>query len=284
MKYVMYTNFGRLVRENGFRDALKIAKSIGFLGVEIADSALTAEKSLVPSVEVARDYRKILEEEKMEIACYSVGLTLYQAPEVTNALKMHAEIAAALGSPYLHHTLCLGSVVNGKTPNYDEVLADVVPRAVEVARYCRDLGLTCIYEDQGPFFNGIDGFGTFLREMKAQCDNVGVCCDFGNIMFADCGASEFISAFFEDIKHVHLKDYLKTSEKDDREGRWHTTKKGDYLLGVPTGEGSVDFAAGLRLLKNAGYDGYFAFEQELTFPEPFIADTKHAMVYLDGMF
>ena len=276
----MYTYVAKLVRENGFRQALKIAKSIGFSGIEIADSAIVADKALISSVNMAKEYRHILDEEEMNIACYSVGVTLYQSPEAEQGLKMHAEYAAVLGSPYFHHTLCLSSLFNGCEPSYEEVLCDVLPRSIEVARHAQKLGLTCIYEDQGSFFNGIEGFGRFYDAIRSECDNVGVCADFGNILFADLNVSEFVEVFLKDIKHVHLKDYLKTSIKENRQERWHVTQKGDYLIGVPTGNGSVDFTAGLRLLKKAGYNGYYAFEQELPFPEPFIADTKQAMQQL----
>lgn len=281
MKFSMYTNFGRLVRENGFEKALKMAKEIGFSGVEIIDCSVTEGTMLIPTTKKAEEYRRLIAKEQMSVACYSVGLSLYNADYVTKALKMHAEIAASLGSPFLHHTLCLGSV-DGVT--YDEVLADVLPRAIEVANYAKSLGLTCIYEDQGLYFNGVESFGKFFAAIKEKCDNVGVCCDFGNILFADCGAAEFISAFKNDIKHVHFKDYLKLQSRDEREGNWHVTKGGAFLIGVPTGEGSVDFYEGLKLLKQAGYDGFFSAEQELPFPEPFISDTKKAMTYLKGLF
>lgn len=284
MKFVMYTYFDKLVRENGFREALRIAKSVGFSGVEIADGAMTADKALIPSLEAAKEYRRILEEEDMIISCYTVGVSLYQAPEATECLKMHADYAAAMGAPYLHHTLCFASSKGENAPTYDEVLADVLPRAIEVANYCKPLGITCIYEDQGDFFNGVEGFGKFFRAIKAECDNVGVCGDFGNILFADEGAPEFIEAFLPDIKNVHLKEYLMRSEKDERPGRWHTTQKGHYLIGVPTGEGSVDFATGLRMLKETGYHGCFSLEQELAFPEPFLFDSKQAMEYFETLF
>lgn len=281
MKFAMYTYFGRLVHEVGFEEALKKAKSIGFSAVEIVDYTISLDKTSDSPVQTAQKYREMVEREQMSVACYSVGVSLYNSPEVTEALKVHAEVAAALGSPFLHHTLCLGSAGGA---SYDDVLADVLPRAIEVADYAKKLGVTCIYEDQGMYFNGVEGYGKFLNAIKERCDNVGVCCDFGNILFADCGAPEFIAAFSNDIKHVHFKDYLKLKEQDDREGRWHTTKGGDYLIGVPTGNGSVDFATGFELLKKAGYDGFVSAEQELEFPEPFITDTKQAMVYLKNLF
>ena len=280
MKYVMYTYFDRLVKENGFREALRIAKRIGFSGIEIIDGAVTADKAIFSSFDSAKEHRKILEEEGMTVACYSVGVTLYRSPAVTEGLKMHAEYAAALGAPYLHHTLCLDKV----DVSYDEVLADVLPRAIEVANVCRSLGLTCIYEDQGFVFNGVDNFGRFFFAMKAVCDNVGVCADFGNILFADEDAPSFIEAFLPHIKHVHLKDYRKTSERDPNALRCHQTKGGNYLVGVPTGSGSVSFEKGIRLLKQANYSGYCAFEQELAFPEPFLSDTRVAMSSFNKLF
>jgi len=284
MKCVMYTHFDKLVYEKGFREALRIAKSIGFSGIEIIDCAITPDGMMIPSIEVAKEYRRILAEEEMTVACYSVGITLFQTTIAVEGLKIHADYAATIGAPYLHHTLCMRSAIDDDAPSYDEVFFDVLPRAIEVADYCKTLGMTCIYEDQGHYFNGVENFGRIYRAIKEKCENVGVCCDFGNILFADCHVQPFIKAFLTEIKHVHFKDYHMTPVKDNRKGHWHTTRGGNYLIGVPTGEGAVDFESGLHLLKKAGYDGFFAFEQELSYPDPFISDTKQAMVYLDGLF
>ena len=284
MKFVMYTYFDKLVRENGFREALKIAKSIGFSGIEFVDGGIFPDKTLTPSLEAAKEYRRILEEEDMIISCYTVCISIYKSSEATEGLKKHAEYAAAMGAPYLHHPLCFESSKGEHAPSYEEVLADVLPRAAEVAKSARDLGVTCIYEDQGEYLNGVEGFGGFFSALKAECDNVGVCGDFGNIHFVDESAPDFIGAFLPEIKNVHVKDYFITPEKDDRQGGWMTTAKGDYIIAAPIGEGSVDFVTGMRLLRDAGYDGYFSIEQLLPFPEEFIADAKNAMKYLSDLF
>lgn len=273
-KCSMYSYFSQLAREYGFRKAVKTAKAMGFCGVEILDTAMSAERALFSSLKDVREARAILEEEHMIVVCYSVATTLYRSNEAVEALKMHAEYASVLGSPFLHHTLYLDLNADVDELPYEKVCKDVLPRAIEVAEYCKKLNLTCLYEDQGMYFNGIENFGKFYRSIKKNCDNVGVCGDFGNSLFVDCAPSEFLMAFASEIRHVHIKDYFRQSTVPDNVEQWHRTKGGNYLIGTATGHGVVDIPACMRVLVNCGYGGYYSLEQELQYPEPFCSDVQ----------
>lgn len=69
----------------------------------------------------------------------------------------------------------------------------------------------------------------------------------GEILSQPNAAFGFIARFPDRIRHVHLHDnHGGTEVKDD--------------LHLPIGEGSIDFAAILRELRAAGYDGGLSFE------------------------
>ena len=66
--------------------------------------------------------REAMAAEGVSVACYSVGATLYGSDAVEECLLRHIEVAAALGSPLLHHTLIFSTREAG--PAFEEALAD----------------------------------------------------------------------------------------------------------------------------------------------------------------
>ena len=76
----------------------------------------------------------------------------------------------------------------------------------------------------------------------------------GQILSQPNAAFDFIARFPGRIRHVHLHDnHGGTGVEDD--------------LHLPVGEGSIDFAAILRDLRTAGYDGGFSFEIKAAYVE-----------------
>jgi len=142
---------------------------------------------------------------------------------------------------------------------FDEALRLIVPVAVRVAKYAYSLGVRCIYEDQGRFFNGVEKFGAFFRAVKAACPYVGVCGDVGNILFVDESPVDFFQAFSKEIAHVHVKDYTPT-ERNEHSPEWSISPRGNAFRECVIGTGCVDLVSCLEILKAAGYTGAFAFE------------------------
>ena len=282
MHFTMYVNFIELLAELGPEAAAKKVKEMGFESVEVLESTAPGHPTVIPDVDTARRVRQIFEAEGLHFACYSVGTNLYHAPENEASLCRHAEIACALGAPYLHHTSLPGLVLTEDSPAFEEAITVAADAAARVANYAATLGLTCIYEDQGMYVNGIEGFGRFLAEMKKRCSNVGVCADTGNIMFADETPAPFFEAFKDDIKHVHFKDYL-WAEGPESPGRyWLPTKGGHFVRPTWVGDGVIDLEACMKVLKSIGYDGALAYEAD--HPEPYEEGVKQAMAHMRRFF
>lgn len=90
-----------------------------------------------------------------------------------------------------------------------------------------------------------DHFAPAFRRLPALCMTLDL--GHGEILSRPNAAFDFIARFPDRIRHVHLHDnHGGTEVKDD--------------LHLPVGEGSIDFAAILRELRAAGYDGGFSFE------------------------
>ncbi len=278
MEFTMYDQFTELVLSRGVEAAAAYARGHGFSSVEFLGT-LTPP---VQSVAEARRVRSVLEHHGLPVACYSVGTSLYRSPQEEERLLKHAEWAAELGSPFLHHTLLSSLVPLSEQPDFASVLADVLPRAVRVARYAAQLGLTCLYEEQGLYFNGVHNFGAFYGAVRKEASNVGVCGDLGNILFADEAPEAFVRAFAPEIRHVHIKDYCVTPQALHAGSM--RSWSGKYLTETPVGRGDAHVAACLSILRDAGYKGRTALEIGFRFPDEYEAVAKKNMEYLRDLF
>ena len=282
MNYCMYANFPEMLQQEGIEAAAAYAKSLGFSSVEMLEFIYKEKPPCVTSTEEATRIREVLRSFGLSVACYSVAVGLWEegmTPDtVTDSekrLMQYAEWAAALGSPFLHHTLTLGTPTDKLT--VEETLNAILPAAIRVARYAHSLGVTCIYEEQGPFFNGVEGFGRFFWAIKEACPYVGVCGDMGNTLFVDESPVDFFRAYAKEIKHVHVKDYTLHTQRDERHG-WSVSAGGTWLRGAVIGQGQLDLAACLSELRRVGYDGIFSFEN--THDVPFADGVRMGMDFL----
>ncbi len=286
MNFAMYAGFSALVKEQGIERAAARAAALGFSSVEILDFAGKAGYTPVfDGVDAAKRAGDVLRRHGLSVACYSVAGTLVTLDgavrvreDAVAEMKRYAELAAALGSPFLHHTLIVKLALPAGAPTFGEVLMPVVGAAAEIAAHCAALGLTCLYEDQGMYFNGVENFGTFLAEMKKRCTNIGVCADLGNTLFADESPVPFLRAFCSDVKHVHLKDYhVGVSEPAPLHSRG-----GVGLADAVVGQGDVDVATCLQILREQGYGGAFALEDH--YCEPYESSVQAAIQLVKAHF
>ncbi len=279
MQFTMYSRFTSMLEQLGAEAAAEYAADHGFSSVEMLEFANPARPSVIPDRETAKNVRKILAQRGLTVACYSVCATLYRNPGAEESLRHHAEIAAELGCPFLHHTLLPWLKKTDDLPSFDEALEITADAAAGVAEYAAPLGVTCLYEDQGLYANGVTGFGTFYREIRNRTANVGVCGDVGNVLFVDESPIPFFREFIGEIRHVHIKDYhYRTDTSVSPGARWHETGNGNWVSDCIFGQGDIDIAGCLEILKNAGYTGALAFENE--HPEPFDTGIKQCMDYL----
>ena len=270
MKFAMYSRFLPTLARLG---AEACADELVRLGLSHAETlAVTGSPlpEIINDTKKAEAVRKVFASRGLSFACYSVGTCLWQNPDAERELLYHAEIAAALGSPYLHHTLLSWFRLPECPPDPDDAIAFASEAAVRVAKAAAPLGISCIYEDQGLYCNGVEGFGKFYSEVKRVCPSVGVCGDMGNSLFVGTEPEVFFRAFAKEIRHVHVKDYLRKTS-DEMPGKyWLPIENGKnhvWVRDTIVGDGTINFAACMEVLHSVGYDGVFALELE--HPEPF---------------
>ena len=255
MKLSNYGQFHDDLKLRGIEYAAEHTVILGFDSVEFLGLSQAAKD---PSATA-----RILASHGLSVSCFSEGINLLDTSrrslsEMIDHLCRCGDSAAELGSPFLHHTLILPLTLPPNAPELSEVLPIMTDAAEQVANYCEKLGLVCLYEPQGMYFNG-NGLEIFFDEMKKRCRNIGICGDVGNSLFVDYSPSLVFDKFAPQVKHVHLKDYLvEETELQGRKG--HRSRGGKWLYDTELGEGVVDIPYCMSKLKEVGYSGAYSFE------------------------
>lgn len=280
MEFTMFYGFNQRISAMGFEKAIIEVKELGFSSVELLGNTNPGTRDAVRDLLEAKYLRSLLKRYDIYEACYSVVADFWNNPNVEEGLKKHIEIAAELGSPYVHHTVLPGNYTpETGGPSHEDAIKRAVECSVRTADFAKDFGITCLYEDQGNYANGVKGFGDFYNEVKKSCSNVGVCADLGNILFVDEDPQPFIETYIQDVRHVHIKDYLRKYQKESPGERWAAGKNNSWMRDTVVGDGVIDVEACIKILKDAGYNGCFAFENG--HKEPYLPGTQQAMYLLN---
>lgn len=245
MKIASYNTFFSDLKLHGFEYALAHTAALGYDGVEILYLS-----GRLASLDDAKRARERFDAYGLDVVCYSVcvNLTPDRSAIAEAELRHHAALASILGSPYLHHTLACALRKSDNAPAYDDIFDHVLQTARRVADACAEQGLTCLYEPQGLYFNGIDGLGRFFTEIKRTHGNVGICGDMGNSLFVGCDPVSVFAHFKDDIRHLHAKNFLITSQNDP-DHKCFPLQNGTWLCDVGfEQQGAVDLCGCLSAL------------------------------------
>lgn len=255
MKFTNYSQFHEDLKARGIEYAAEHTVTLGFDSVEFLGLTQAAKDSAATA--------RVLSSHGLSVSCFSEGINLLDTSrrslsEMIDHLCRCGDAAAELGSPYLHHTIVLPLALPPNAPELSEILPRMSDAAERVANYCEKLGLICLYEPQGMYFNG-KGLEIFFDEMKKRCRNIGICGDVGNSLFVDYSPSIVFDKFATQVKHVHLKDYFVTDAPRENV-KSYKTLGGKYLSDAELGAGAVDIPYCMSKLQDAGYSGAYSFE------------------------
>lgn len=279
----MYSNFTDTVKKEGIVKAAETAASLGFDSVEFLD--MQSRNAIIPDRETAKKYRRVLENHGLTVSCFSFGISILDPADpsidtenAVDRLLHSAEMAALVGSPYLHHTLILNLRYSPEAyeKDFKAVTERLLPHVCRIADRCSEFGITALYEPQGFYVNGKERFPEFYRAVKEKCPDVGICGDIGNPYFSDWRGEDFVTEMASEIRHVHLKDYKLYSAYTLPDGvKAYTSMNGTSLQPVLMGKGDIDIPYCLDTLKKAGYNGALAFESEYRSSEEIAEDVKY---------
>jgi inosose dehydratase len=92
---------------------------------------------------------------------------------------------------------------------------------------------------------------------------VGLCLDTGHAAYGGGSALELLARYGDRIRHVHFKDCEPKVAERARQEQWDYQTALRHGLFCELGKGSVDFAAVLQGLDQAGYGGWSGVEQDV---------------------
>lgn len=249
MKIALYTP--PFTNMTSYYEMVDVAKKYGIKYME----TITLMELSDPDVEFAKKLYEYASERGIAFSCVSVyaNVSIESFDADVTRLKGFVDVAKALHSPYIHHTIVpeYESFAN-ISDNLDALYENGVKAVKEISSYAKSQGITALYEPQGYLFNGVKT----LEKLTSEVKDVGLVGDFGNVFFVDERITPILKAFPDKIKNVHLKDYLVVESASE----CCTSKFGTHFIDRPLGCGEVDFEEAFTALREIGYDGCVALE------------------------
>lgn len=183
-------------------------------------------------------------------------------------IKRQIDVAHRLGIPMVRHDLASSGSPSGE--NSERAFEHFLPFAVESARaladYAGERGISTLLEDHGMFVNGSDRVLRVIDEVDRP--NYGLLLDTGNFRCVDEDTLVAVKNCLAAAKMVHLKDFFVRKNEtlhglDQVCSAWFPSASGEYRLrGSILGQGDLDVWNSLKLIRDAGYDGYVSIEFE----------------------
>ena len=241
-------------------ELIPLAAEMGFQGIEFAE--------LHPPVGMRKaEYAAFLREEAkkagVEIVAYCIGADLLKDTEAEiRRLLCEVDIAAALGVPVMRHDASGGYQKETRSRRgFPNALPTLVHGYREVTEYAKTKGVRTCIENHGFFCQDSARVEAIINGVADE--NFGALVDIGNFMCADEDPAVAVGNLAPYAVHVHCKDfhYKKGTQLVPPDG-FFGTRGGNWLRGAIIGHGVVPVEQCLRILKNAGYNGYYTVEFE----------------------
>ena len=254
-------SFFQAIREGrmNYMDVIPAAKEMGYEGIEIVRYNQTDEemRALAPKLKAQA------EEYGLPIIAYMVGADFLKngLENEVKRLQGEVEIAALMGAPRMRHDSTAGKDAEGRQYTVEEALPIVAEGYRRVTEFAAGLGVHTMIENHGYFFQDSARVKKLIETVNHP--NFGWNMDMGNFMCADETPVEAVKVAAPMAVHAHAKDfhYKAKGEYVPKQG-WFGTRGGNSLRGSIIGHGEVNVPECLKILREAGYDGWLSVEFE----------------------
>lgn len=248
-----------------FSDIVSVASDLGFDGVEIRGIQNELYAPAIDAFSPAHitATREKLSRLSLSIPCLASSCDL-NSEDVLESAKAYIDTASALGVPYVR-------LLADKEPAPS---VEVSPRVIaanmrEIAEYASGKDVVPLIETNG-FYAKTKVLGLMFSELKTK--NIGILYDIHHpYRYFNEDPEYTIKNIAPYIRHVHIKDSVVENGK------------ARYRL---LGEGDIPVARIVRLLKEAGYDGFYSLEWvkrwDLSLEEPGIAFAQYK-AFMDAL-
>ena len=231
-------------------DIIAYCGELGLDGVEIANREIVSMSD--------DQVRTLLQRHGLELACYIVATGFVTLDETAYAqaidkAKHEIDRAARLGCKTV-------MIVPGDPKpdiSYDKGRERIASGLQTCALYAQKLGITVTNENYGMAVE----FRGRIRHMQEFLQTAPACrltYDGGNFLLGGEDPLEALDTLYDDVRHVHLKDWVVV---DETEGRFPVPDQpGRFYKSAIVGEGVMPTAATVRAFKERGYRGYLSIE------------------------
>jgi len=235
------------------------AREAGYAGIELGNK-FPRESAVL---------RPILDRHGLALISgwYSARLLERTAAEEIRAVEPHLRLLSDMGSTVMVFAETTGSVAGergrplSRRPRLSE--ADwprFAERLTAVADHLARRGVRMAYHHH--MGTVVESEAEIERLMRSTGESVGLLLDTGHLAYAGADFAAVAKRHIARINHVHCKDVradvLAAMRRDDRS---FLDAVVEGVFTVP-GDGAVDFAAVLGVLKTAGYQGWLVVEAE----------------------
>ncbi|MBR2860854.1 MAG: sugar phosphate isomerase/epimerase [Clostridia bacterium] len=243
-----------------YESAIKLAKEMGFEGIQFYGNFYSPDKTALPVSAVCAE----IEGDSFET---------YNVQRIAKTKEIML-LAKKLGTNIV--TTHIGVV--------DMQNQDMRACLEEIGAFGEEIGVSLAIET-GP--EKATQLKEFIESLKTK--NIGVNLDGANlVMVTDDDPVEAVYTLREYILHVHIKDGVMLKKTEPKiiydffaSGGIGDLRLDEYFKETPLGEGNVDLKGMINALKDIGYDGYLTIERE-TSDTPMV-DITRAKDYLDEL-
>jgi sugar phosphate isomerase/epimerase len=244
-------------KQRSLDDAVAWIADAGVDGIEFSGS-LAGNRT--EALKRASALRKRCEKLGLSIPSFCVPAELLAAPNeqrhVVDRLKVEVEVAEALGVRSMRH-----DVTRGKdAKSFASVLKAVVPPIREIADYAQARGVKTSLENHGFYMQASSRVKKLIDTVAHK--NFGLTIDLGNFLCVNENPTTATRRLAKYVIMAHAKDFHVKPKSAMPPTGWFATPTKIALRGAIAGHGVLDLPAQIKLLKNAGYNGFLSLEFE----------------------
>ena len=245
---VFYEHIAEAALQTGksIPEICKLAASYGIAGVEMEDKRLLNEREEVLSA---------LKEAGLEISCI-YGFYDFSHEDPIQRGYDFVDMASDLGVKKIMPIPGFMQEDEREPEVYQKCLDKMINAMNLICAYAKEKNVTIVledFDDKIAHFSNAEGLKYFMDHVS------GLYCTFdtGNFLYSEEDSLEVLPMFLDKIKHVHCKDrsFIRVEGEE-----FKATIGGRDMFSAPVGTGCIKMKEIVEIVKENGYDDYFAIE------------------------
>ena len=209
--------------------------------------------------------RKKASEVGIDISNYAIGANFITDSEEAfraeiERVKKEVDIANRLGVKFMRHDVASRPIPETTIKQFEADVAKLAVACREIADYAYNYGITMSVENHGYYIQASDRVQSLINHVDRS--NFKTTLDIGNFLCVD---EDPVAAVKNNIAYasvVHFKDFLYRPAHLNPGAGWFRTTTGNYLRGTIVGHGDINMREVVKVIKDAGYNGYVSVEFE----------------------